>query len=56
MCFVELKTKATAVVQIFHANPDPHRWTEFGAGIVCFVKDNNKRSYYIRVLEMTVCY
>ena len=50
-----VKAMATAVVQVFHAHPDPGRWTEFKTGVVCFVKDNLRKSYYIRLLEKTVC-
>ena len=44
--------KATAVIQMFHANPNKAFWTKFSTGIVCFVKDNTKRSYYIRLLDL----
>lgn len=45
-------TKATAVAQVYHAHPDPGRWTKYKTGVVCFVKDNLRKSYYIRLLEM----
>lgn len=41
------------MVQMYHAHPDPTRWTKFKTGVVCFVKDNVRKSYYIRLLEMT---
>ena len=50
-----VKAKATAVVQVFHAHPDPSRWTEFKTGVACIVKDNVRKSYYIRLLERNVC-
>lgn len=48
------QTKATAVVQMFHANQDRHSWTKFRTGVVCFVKDNVKKSYYIRLFDLSV--
>lgn len=47
------QTKATAVVQMFHAHPDRHSWTKFKTGVVCFVKDNIKKSYYIRLFDLS---
>ena len=29
-----------------------YRWNKRTCGVVCFVKDNLKRSYYIRVFDM----
>ena len=48
------QTKATAVVQMFHAQPDRTQWTKFKTGVVCFVKDNVKKSYYIRLFDLSV--
>ena len=48
------QSKATAVVQMFHAHPDRSQWTKFKTGVVCFVKDNIKKSYYIRLFDLTV--
>lgn len=48
------QSKATAVVQMFHAHPDRAQWTKFKTGVVCFVKDNLKKSYYIRLFDLTV--
>ncbi len=48
------QSKATAVVQMFHAHPDRSSWTKFKTGVLCFVKDNNKKSYYIRLIDITV--
>ena len=42
------------MVQVYHAHPDPGRWTKFKTGVVCFVKDNLRKSYYIRLLELNV--
>lgn len=48
------QTKASAVVQLFQANPDRTQWTKFKTGVVCFVKDNVKKSYYIRLFDLSV--
>lgn len=48
------QTKATAVVQLFQANQDRNQWTKFKTGVVCFVKDNVKKSYYIRLFDLAV--
>ncbi len=43
---------ATAVVQLFLAQPH-NTWTKKHCGVACFIKDVNKRSYYIRVFDIT---
>ena len=48
------QTKATAVAQLFHAHPDRSQWSKIKTGIVCFVKDNVKKSYYIRLFDLAV--
>ena len=49
------QSKATAVVQMFNAiSPDPTQWTKFRTGVVCFVKDNINKSYYIRLFDLQV--
>ena len=48
------QTKASAVVQMFHAHPDRGQWSKFKTGVVCFVKDNVKKSYYIRLYDLSV--
>ena len=48
------QSKATAVVQLYQAHPSPKSWTKFKTGVVCFVKDNPKKSYYIRLVDMAV--
>ncbi len=49
------QSKATAVVQMFHANADNRTdWTKFKTGVVCFIKDNPKKSYYIRMYDLAV--
>ena len=52
------QSKASAVVQMYHAQVDnrpDNLWTKFKTGVVCFVKDNPKRSYYIRLYDLPVC-
>jgi Wiskott-Aldrich syndrome protein len=49
-------TKATAVAQMFHATPNPASWTKFRTGVVCFVKDNTLKSYFIRMIDISVSY
>jgi len=48
------QTKATAVVQMYHAHPDPYKWVKYKTGVACFVKDNLRKSYYVRLLELSV--
>ncbi|XP_064606131.1 LOW QUALITY PROTEIN: actin nucleation-promoting factor WASL-like [Liolophura sinensis] len=46
-------TLATGVVQVFLAEaPSRSRWNKRYCGVACFVKDNGKRSYYIRVFDI----
>merc|ERR1719158_2074840 len=48
------QTLATTVVQVYRSEGPGHsyRWNKRTCGVVCFVKDNLKRSYYIRVFDM----
>lgn len=50
------QTKASAVVQMFHAHPDKTQWSKYKTGVVCFVKDNIKKSYYIRLFDLSVSF
>ena len=43
-----------AVVQLYQAHPSLKSWTKFKTGVVCFVKDNPKKSYYIRLVDLAV--
>ncbi|XP_061178867.1 actin nucleation-promoting factor WASL-like [Saccostrea echinata] len=46
-------TLATGVVQLYTADPPMRqRWSKRIAGIACFIKDNQKRSYFIRVYDL----
>lgn len=41
---------ATAVVQLYVTkSPDHSSWIKRSTGIVCFVRDSTKRSYFIRI-------
>lgn len=49
------QTMATAVAQLYMALPhNPAQWSLQHTGVVCFVKDNPKRSYYIRLYDIKV--
>ncbi|KAM6982602.1 WASP actin nucleation promoting factor b isoform 2-T2 [Tautogolabrus adspersus] len=44
---------ATAVVQLFMALPHtPSMWSLQHTGVVCFIKDNPMRSYFIRMFDL----
>ncbi|MED6289747.1 hypothetical protein CHARACLAT_006134 [Characodon lateralis] len=44
---------ATAVAQLFMALPhSPSMWSLQHTGVVCFIKDNPQRSYYIRMFDL----
>lgn len=45
---------ATTVVQVYHSEGPGHsyKWNRRNCGVACFVKDNLKRSYFIRVFDM----
>ncbi|XP_052779380.1 actin nucleation-promoting factor WASL-like [Mya arenaria] len=43
---------STAVVQLYLANDNSRqRWNKRCCGVVCFIKDNPKRSYFIRLFD-----
>ncbi|XP_076447421.1 actin nucleation-promoting factor WAS-like [Babylonia areolata] len=46
-------TLASGVIQLYLADqPDRTRWNKRCCGVACFVKDNPKRSYFIRVFDI----
>ncbi|KAK3608351.1 hypothetical protein CHS0354_030806 [Potamilus streckersoni] len=46
-------TLASAVVQLYLSEPPSHQhWNKKTCGVACFVKDNPKRSYYIRIYDI----
>ncbi|KPP66774.1 hypothetical protein Z043_114692, partial [Scleropages formosus] len=50
---LSLQTLATAVVQLFMALPhSPLEWNLQHCGVLCFVKDNPRRSYFIRLFDI----
>ena len=47
------QSKATAVVQMFHALPPGSlQWTKYKTGVLCFVKDYTQRSYFLRLVDI----
>ena len=51
--FVHRQTLATAVVQLLTSDPPNHsKWTKYMTGVACFVRDNARRSYFIRVFDI----
>ena len=49
------QTLASAVVQVFLADPPGlNRWNKRCCGVATFIKDNQKRSYFIRVYNIKV--
>ena len=50
-----VQSMATAVAQLFMALPhSPSTWSLQHTGVVCFIKDNMQRSYYIRMFDLKV--
>ncbi|XP_070559765.1 actin nucleation-promoting factor WASL-like [Ptychodera flava] len=44
---------ATAILQVYFALPQsPAKWTKMYCGVGCFIKDNQQRSYFIRVYDI----
>lgn len=44
------QSQCTAIAQLFQAGPPTYRhWMKRHTGVLCFVKDNAKRSYYFRL-------
>ena len=48
------QTLATTVAQVYGSEGPGHnyRWNKKTCGVICFVKDNLRRSYFIRVYDM----
>lgn len=50
-----LQTLATSVAQLYIAPPENRRaWKKKVTGVICFVKDNVKRSYFLRMYSLVV--
>ena len=46
------QSKAAAVVQMFHALSDG--WTKYKTGVLFYVRDTSKKSYFIRLYDLMV--
>ena len=48
------QTLSTTVAQVYRSEGPGHnyRWNKRTCGVICFVKDNLRRSYFIRVYDM----
>ena len=50
-----MQSLATAVVQVYMAVPtDRDRWTKQHVGVATLSKDNGKRTYFLRVVDLLV--
>jgi Wiskott-Aldrich syndrome protein len=45
----------TTAVLLVAASDERNKWEKPTSGVVCFVKDCNKRSYFIRFYDEKVC-
>jgi len=50
---------STTVVQVYisgpnERGPNERDWHKKHVGVACFVKDNPKKSYYIRIVDVAV--
>ncbi|XP_065836937.1 actin nucleation-promoting factor WASL-like [Oscarella lobularis] len=43
---------SSSVAQLLFASPDPRNWTKHRTGVICFVKDMAKKSYFIRMIDL----
>lgn len=51
------QTLVTSVAQLYIAPPESrNRWKKKATGVICFVKDNGKRSYFLRMYSLVVSY
>lgn len=46
------QTIATTVVQLFTAPPNSLQWFKKDTGVLCFVKDFNKKNYFFRLFSL----
>ena len=50
-----LQALATSVAQLYIAPPENRRvWWKEATGVICFVKDNGKKSYFLRMYSLVV--
>ena len=53
-CVNFLQSIATAVVQVLYPSPPSYsQWNKRHCGVLCFIKDNVKRSYFFRIFCLT---
>ena len=52
--FFRVQSLCTAVIQLYTCGPNENRWVKKVTGVVCLVKDSNRRSYYIQVFDMDI--
>lgn len=51
----DFQTLATSVAQLYIAPPESrNRWKKKLTGVICFVKDSNKHSYFLRMYSLAV--
>lgn len=47
---------STAIVQLFYTqSPDHVHWVKKDTGVMCFIKDNNRRNYFFRMYCLNRC-
>jgi hypothetical protein len=52
---IYVKTLATAAIQLWLSQKPNHTtWTKTYTGIICFVKDYTKKSYFFRLYSLMV--
>lgn len=39
----------TTIAQVYESDNSGHYWKKLNTGLLCFIKDNGKRSYYMRM-------
>lgn len=49
-----VKVKCATVAQIFHAYPERTQWKKFMTGVLCYVKDSTRLSYFICLIDLAV--
>lgn len=57
LCFqqigVKCKSLSTSIVQVFQTSPPKHdKWRKVESGVLCFVKDNQKKSYFFKLVKL----
>jgi hypothetical protein len=53
--FFHLKSLASAIIQLYLSNvPSNIEWRKESTGIVCFVRDNDRQSYFFQLFNFQV--